>query len=87
MWDWLAPFRRGGPSASYRRQCRVNSSGERCRNGQCSGWGGSISDSQKRHVLSPRLRKAFAEFSSWEALRPIRRRFEEKAWEPSPLNG
>jgi len=30
--------------------------------------------------------KKFADLSSWEALRPIRQRFEEKAWEPSPLN-
>jgi len=51
-------------------------------------WGGAevFSDSQKRQLFSPRLRKRFAELSSWEALRPIRQRFEEKAWEPSPLN-
>jgi asparagine synthase (glutamine-hydrolysing) len=51
-------------------------------------WGGAevFSDTQKRQLLSPRLRKRFAEFSSWEALRPIHQRFEEKAWEPSPLN-
>src|SRR5216684_3850536 len=51
-------------------------------------WGGAevFSDSQKQRLLSPRLRKRFAEFSSWEALRPIHQRFEEKAWEPSPLN-
>jgi asparagine synthase (glutamine-hydrolysing) len=51
-------------------------------------WGGSeaFSESQKRRLLSPRLRKRFAEFSSWEALSPIRQRFEEKAWEPSTLN-
>src|SRR5713226_4421588 len=51
-------------------------------------WGGAevFSDSQKQQFLSPRLRKRFAGRSSWEALRPIRQRFEEKAWEPSPLN-
>jgi asparagine synthase (glutamine-hydrolysing) len=51
-------------------------------------WGGAevFSDSQKQQLLSPRLRKTFGELSSWEALRPIRQRFEEKAWEPSPLN-
>jgi asparagine synthase (glutamine-hydrolysing) len=51
-------------------------------------WGGVevFSDSQKRQLLSPRLRKRFAGFSSWEALRPIHERFQEKAWEPSPLN-
>jgi asparagine synthase (glutamine-hydrolysing) len=51
-------------------------------------WGGAevFSDSQKQRLLSPRLRKRFAALSSWEALRPIRQRFEEKSWEPSPLN-
>jgi asparagine synthase (glutamine-hydrolysing) len=51
-------------------------------------WGGAevFSDSQKQQFLSPRLRKKFADFSSWEALRPIHERFVQKAWEPSPLN-
>jgi asparagine synthase (glutamine-hydrolysing) len=51
-------------------------------------WGGAevFSDSQKQRLLSPRFRKRFAGLSSWEALQPIRQRFEEKAWEPSPLN-
>src|SRR5882672_7789016 len=51
-------------------------------------WGGAevFSDSQKQRLLSPRLRKRFAGFSSWEALRPIRERFEQKSWDPSPLN-
>src|SRR4029077_15422319 len=36
-------------------------------------WGGAevFSDSQKQQFLSPRLRTKFADFSSWEALRPI----------------
>jgi asparagine synthase (glutamine-hydrolysing) len=45
-----------------------------------------LTDSQKQHLLSPRLSKQFASLSSWEAVRPIRQRFEEKAWEPSTLN-
>jgi asparagine synthase (glutamine-hydrolysing) len=51
-------------------------------------WGGAevFTDSQKRHFLSPRLRKRFANFSSWETLKPIRQRFDDNAWEPSPLN-
>jgi asparagine synthase (glutamine-hydrolysing) len=51
-------------------------------------WAGSevLTDSQKKQLLSPRLRKKFATLSSWEAVRPIRQRFEEKAWEPSTLN-
>src|SRR5690242_4389059 len=51
-------------------------------------WGGAevFSDSQKKQFLSPRLRKRFGGMSSWEALEPIRQRFEEKAWERSPLH-
>lgn len=51
-------------------------------------WGGAeaFTETQKRRMLSPRLRKKFINFSSWEALKPIRRRFEEKAWEKSHLN-
>ncbi len=51
-------------------------------------WGGAeaFSEPQKQHLLSPRLRKELSGYSSWEAIEPIRRRFEEKAWEPSTLN-
>jgi asparagine synthase (glutamine-hydrolysing) len=73
--------------ASYRHQfsCEVL---RRTLSNQPVFWGGAevFSDSQKQRLLSPRLRKRFAEFSSWEALRPIHQRFEEKSWEPSPLN-
>jgi len=76
-----------GRSSSYRHQfsCEVL---RRALSNRPVFWGGAevFSDSQKRQLLSPRLRKQFAELSSWEALRPIRQRFEEKAWEPSPLN-
>ncbi|MBI5420539.1 MAG: asparagine synthase (glutamine-hydrolyzing) [Deltaproteobacteria bacterium] len=56
--------------------------------GQPVFWGGAeaFTQTQKERLLSPRLRKAFAGYTSWEALRPIRARFEEKAWERSPLN-
>jgi len=76
-----------GRKASYDRQfsCEVL---RRALSNRPVFWGGAevFSDSQKRQFLSPRLRKRFAGLSSWEALRPIRQRFEEKAWEPSPLN-
>jgi asparagine synthase (glutamine-hydrolysing) len=51
-------------------------------------WGGAeaFTQEQKRRLLSPRLRKRFVGMSSWDALRPIRARFEEKAWERNPLN-
>jgi asparagine synthase (glutamine-hydrolysing) len=80
-------FMDGNAGASYRRQfsCEVL---RRALSNRPVFWGGAelFSDSQKQQLLSPRLRKKFADFSSWEALRPIRQRFEEKAWEPSPLN-
>lgn len=76
-----------GRGASYRRQfsCEIL---RRALSNRPVFWGGAevFSDSQKGQLLSPRLRKKFSELSSWEALRPIRQRFEEKAWEPSPLN-
>lgn len=51
-------------------------------------WGGvdCFTPAQKLALLSPRLKKRFAGFSSWEVLRPMRQHFEEKAWETSDLN-
>lgn len=51
-------------------------------------WGGSEAflETRKRRLLSPRLQKKFANYSSWEAIRPIRAKFEEKAWEKSHLS-
>lgn len=51
-------------------------------------WSGSelFTDAQKMRLISPRLRQKFLSFSSWEAVKPVRERFEEKAWEPSHLN-
>jgi asparagine synthase (glutamine-hydrolysing) len=50
-------------------------------------WGGAeaFTEAQKRHLLSPRLRERFRGYTSWEALRPIRQRYEKKARERSPL--
>jgi asparagine synthase (glutamine-hydrolysing) len=51
-------------------------------------WGGAeaFAGEQKQRLLSPRLKNQFSNYSSWEAIRPIRQRFEEKAWEKSHLN-
>ncbi|HZR31574.1 MAG TPA: asparagine synthase (glutamine-hydrolyzing) [Terriglobales bacterium] len=51
-------------------------------------WGGAeaFTESRKQQLLSPRLRKNLSGLTSWEPLRPLRARFEEKAWEPSHLN-
>ena len=50
-------------------------------------WGGAeaFTEAQKKNILSPRLKKRFQNFSSWEALKPIHDRFREKAWEQKPL--
>jgi asparagine synthase (glutamine-hydrolysing) len=51
-------------------------------------WSGAeaFPETQKKTILSPRLRRQFSRFSSWEALSPTWQRFKEKAWEPSILH-
>jgi asparagine synthase (glutamine-hydrolysing) len=50
-------------------------------------WGGAeaFTETHKKRLLSERLRQQMKGASSWDALKPIRRRFEEKAWEKSAL--
>jgi asparagine synthase (glutamine-hydrolysing) len=56
--------------------------------GQPVFWGGAdaFTQNEKSRLLSPRLRESFDGMTSWEALRPIWDRFQEKAWEKSHLN-
>ena len=56
--------------------------------GQPIFWGGAeaFTDLQKKKLLSHRLREKFADLTSWEILKPIRQRFEEKAWGKSHLH-
>ena len=56
--------------------------------GQPVFWGGAetFTDTGKRRVLSPRLRRQFADLTSWDVLRPIHDHFRAKAWEPSDLH-
>lgn len=51
-------------------------------------WGGAeaFTEAEKKSVLSKRLRSQFANYSSWEALKPIYQNFQDKAWEKSHLN-
>lgn len=51
-------------------------------------WGGAeaFTEKQKEALLSDRLNKKYKGFTSWEALKPIRKAFEEKAWDKSNLN-
>jgi asparagine synthase (glutamine-hydrolysing) len=55
--------------------------------GQPVFWGGAeaFTDWEKRRLLSPRLRKSLAGLTSWDAIAPIRKRFDEKAWERGHL--
>jgi len=55
--------------------------------GQPIFWGGAeaFSETHKQRLLSHDLRRRLSEISSWEALQPIRARFEQKAWERSDL--
>jgi asparagine synthase (glutamine-hydrolysing) len=51
-------------------------------------WGGAeaFTNAEKRRLLSPRLRSLLRGVTSWDAIQPIRQRFEERAPEPSHLN-
>jgi asparagine synthase (glutamine-hydrolysing) len=51
-------------------------------------WGGfeGFGEREKERVLGRRLREACRGRTSWEALEPIYRRFQTKAWDPSHLN-
>jgi asparagine synthase (glutamine-hydrolysing) len=51
-------------------------------------WGGAeaFTETAKQKLLSPRLREKFKDRSSWEAIAPIRERFEENALDKSALN-
>ncbi len=50
-------------------------------------WGGAeaFTHTQKQRLLSTRLRRELDGLSSWDAIEPIRKRFDEVAWERSPL--
>ncbi len=51
-------------------------------------WGGAeaLTEGLKHELIEPGFRKSIPVESSWEALAPIRARFEAAAWEPSILN-
>jgi asparagine synthase (glutamine-hydrolysing) len=51
-------------------------------------WGGAeaFTQRQKERLLSPRLRRDLGGLSSWDVLAPIRKRFEDKAWDRAAVN-
>jgi asparagine synthase (glutamine-hydrolysing) len=56
--------------------------------GEAVFWGGAeaFTEIRKRRLLAPEVRRELSGLSSWDALAPIRSRFEAAAWEPSPLH-
>lgn len=56
--------------------------------GQPVFWGGAeiFTDSQKKRLISHALRSRLGDLTSWDALQPIRDRYERKAWEKSTLH-
>jgi asparagine synthase (glutamine-hydrolysing) len=74
--------------ATGRNRGRTFESFRRGALGQPVFWGGAEAFTQrmKENLLSARLRQDFGDRTSWQAIEPIRRRFEANAWEPSTLN-
>jgi asparagine synthase (glutamine-hydrolysing) len=56
--------------------------------GQPIFWGGaeSFTEAQKQRLLSPQVRARLDGLTSWDAIEPIRRRFDDRALEPSHMN-
>lgn len=56
--------------------------------GQPVFWGGAeaFTESQKQRLIGPEMRRKISVASSWEAIAPIRKRFDEAAWDRSHLN-
>jgi len=51
-------------------------------------WGGAhaFTEHEKQSILSGRMRRQFAEFSSWQALEPYYQDFKQNAWNQHPMN-
>ena len=64
---------------------------ERTADASSQGWlarsgADALTETQKRSLLGPRVRGSLNGLSSFDAIRPIRERFDAKAWERSHLN-
>jgi asparagine synthase (glutamine-hydrolysing) len=70
---------RGGFRAEYLRRYAA---------GRPVFWGGAeaFTEAEKHDLLSPRLRSELRGMTSWDAIAPIRQRYEAKAWERSDLH-
>jgi asparagine synthase (glutamine-hydrolysing) len=51
-------------------------------------WSGAdaLTEAQKARLLSPRVRRSLAGLTSYDVIRPIRERFEARAWDTAHLN-
>ncbi|MGN7610857.1 asparagine synthase (glutamine-hydrolyzing) [Magnetococcales bacterium HHB-1] len=51
-------------------------------------WSGAnaLTHQDKMLVLAPRLKEKFHDLTSWEAVKPIYQRYQEKAWQKHPIN-
>jgi asparagine synthase (glutamine-hydrolysing) len=85
---WMKDLILGGTRAWRSENSQLYTWLYRGAKGWPSFWGGAEAffEPHKYRLLSPRLRKTFADYSSWEVLKPIRFRFESKAWEKSDLH-
>ena len=74
-------------AAGGRKTSRAYEMLRRSVHGQPLFWGGAeaLTHELKMQLLSPRLRRRFRGYTSWEAIRSIRANFEAKAWEPTPV--
>lgn len=60
----------------------------RATEGQPIFWGGAeaFTNTEKQRLLSPTLRNKLSGLTSWDAIQPIHKRFQDKAWDQSNLN-
>ena len=51
-------------------------------------WGGAevFTETKKQRLISPSLRSRLGNLTSWDVIQPIRKRFEDNAWEKSDLH-
>jgi len=91
--DWPVPsiFKRLGLSGLRLAACDRSARYEwlrRSANEEPIFWSGAeaFTESHKQRLIAPDFRKRIQARSSWEVLAPIRRRFDEAAWDRSALN-
>ena len=84
---WIRPLRLASARWRGRDATRRYELMSRAARGEPLFWGhfDEFTQVEKLALVAPPLRARFARSSSWEVLAPIRRRFEEKCSDPTPL--